>query len=140
MERAAQPETSGPATGSLAGTVVARTDGVTEPPGQHRSEFARTFAEHSWARPGVGRLVARPHVVLLVATLAAVVASGAGVAVQLIWPVSWTRRPLTKAAGTAGAFTAVAGWDFRLSYHAEQWTRRRRPAGELVCGSGRAGP
>jgi hypothetical protein len=107
-----EPETASPATGGAAGPAVARADGVIERPGQQRWEFARAFVEHSWARPGADRPAARPHVVLLVATLAAAVALGAGVAVQLIWPAKLDKTATrAKAAGTAGAFTAVAGWD-----------------------------
>lgn len=104
--------TSSPATGNATGPATVHTDGVNEQPGQQRWEFVRAFVEHSWARPGADRPVARPHVVLLVATLAAAVALGAGVAMQLIWPVkldSASTRP--KAASTADGFTAVAGWD-----------------------------
>ncbi len=103
---------SDPATGGgPAGSAVARADGVAEQPGQQRWEFARAFVEHSWARPGADRPVARPHVVLLVAALAAALALGAGVAMQLIWPVKLDTTAHVKATGTAGAFTAVAGWD-----------------------------
>lgn len=88
-------------------------DGGTEPPGQRRREFVRTFVEHSWTRPGAERPAARPHIVLAVATLAAVVALGAGVVLQLIRPVALPKAssaPAAQSPTTAG-YSAVAGWD-----------------------------
>lgn len=82
-------------------------------PGEQRREFLRAFKENGWARPGVERPTARPHVTLIVATLATLFAVLGGVAMQLIKPVK-----LTPAAATATAkpkaparYTAVAGWD-----------------------------
>jgi hypothetical protein len=99
-----QPNVAEPVTGGA--------NHATELPGQQRWEFVRAFVAHSWTRPNAERSVARPHIVLLVATLAAAVALGTGVVFQLIWPVDLTpaaadEAPKSKASG----FTAVAGWD-----------------------------
>jgi hypothetical protein len=91
---------------------VSSVDGGGESPGQQRREFVRTFVEHSWTRPGTERPSARPHVVLTVATLAAVVALGAGVALQLIRPVALANASSpSHAASSAAGYAAVAGWD-----------------------------
>lgn len=82
-------------------------------PGEQRREFLRAFTEQGWARPGVERPTARPHVTLIVATVATLFALLAGVAMQLIRPVKL--KPTTHraaAAPTAAAtWSAVAGWD-----------------------------
>jgi hypothetical protein len=90
--------------------VVPTTDRGTGPPGQHRQEFVRAFVEHSWTRPGSERPAAKPHVVLTVTTLAAVLALAAGVVLQLIHPVKLTKALATPTAPALG-FVAVAGWD-----------------------------
>ncbi len=93
-----------PATGSAARR--------SEPPGQHRWEFVRAFIDNSWTRPGAERAVARPHIILLVATVAAAVALGAGVVLQLVWPVELAKATTSDGAASAtDGFTAVAGWD-----------------------------
>jgi hypothetical protein len=87
---------------------------ATEPtPRATRQEFVHAIVEQSWARPEVPRPVARPHIVLMVAVLAAAGAVATGVVVQLIHPV---QRPKPAAAAPpvprpAPAFTAVTGWD-----------------------------
>lgn len=84
-------------------------------PAERRREFLRAFTEQGWARPGVERPTARPHVTLIVATVATLLALLAGVAMQLIRPVRLT--PAAKTAASASptkkpaTYTAVAGWD-----------------------------
>jgi translation initiation factor IF-2 len=78
-----------------------------------RREYVRALVDHSWLRPDQPRVAARPHIALMVAAFAAASALGAGVVLQLIWPVSLPKpvptAPPPKA--SAAPFVAVAGWD-----------------------------
>ena len=85
-------------------------DGVPETPGARRWEFVKAFVEHGWVRPRAYRPVARPHVVLLMATLAAALALGAGAVMQWLRPVKLPDAAAPKPR-TTGSFTSVAGWD-----------------------------
>lgn len=81
-------------------------------PSEQRKEFRRAFTEFGWARPGVERPAARPHITLIVATVATVLALLAGVAMQLIKPVKLQPAAATPAKSKAApTFSAVAGWD-----------------------------
>ena len=98
--------------------VPASTDGPPggsggEPPGRQRWEFVGAFVEHSWTRPGTDRSAAKPHLLLTMATVSAVLALGAGVVLQLIAPVPLAAAapaPTPSKASTT-TFAAVAGWD-----------------------------
>lgn len=89
-----------------------RDSGIGEP-AEQRQEFLRAFTEHGWARPGIERPTARPHVTLVVATIAMVAALLAGLAMQLISPVKLPRSaPAAAPKPTlAPTYAAVAGWD-----------------------------
>ncbi|HEY3505732.1 MAG TPA: hypothetical protein VGN37_23460 [Actinocatenispora sp.] len=89
-----------------------RDRGVGEP-GEQRREFLRAFTEQGWARPGVERPTARPHVTLIVATVATLFALLGGVAMQLIKPVKLKPSTHHAPAGptVAATWSAVAGWD-----------------------------
>ncbi|MEU0156222.1 hypothetical protein [Micromonospora fulviviridis] len=92
---------------------MSNVDPGTEPPARQRWDFVGAFVEHSWTRPGTERSAARPHVLLITATLAAVLALGAGIILQLIRPIKLTASPSappSSASATVG-FSAVAGWD-----------------------------
>ena len=93
--------------------VVGGADRTAEPPGQQRWEFVRAFVENSWARPGFARPAARPHIILLVATLAAVVALATGLILQKFWPVNRTAAagPAQPGSGPSARYSAVTGWD-----------------------------
>ncbi|MEV6598528.1 hypothetical protein AB0M36_16870 [Actinoplanes sp. NPDC051346] len=80
-------------------------------PGEQRREFVRAFSEYGWARPGAERPAARPHVTLIVATVATLIALLAGVAMQLIKPVK-LKKPVAPAPPKAvTTYSAVSGWD-----------------------------
>ena len=86
------------------------------PPPEQRKEFRRAFREYGWARPGIERPVARPHVTLIIATVSTVVALLAGVIMQLIKPVKIEKPappPPPKAA--APTWAAITGWDCAAS-------------------------
>ncbi|WP_433349842.1 hypothetical protein [Micromonospora sp. CA-111912] len=82
------------------------------PPAEQRREFTRAFREQGWARPNLERPTAKPHVTMVVATVATLIALLGGVIMQLIKPVKLESAKAAPAAPTAGAsYTAVAGWD-----------------------------
>jgi translation initiation factor IF-2 len=75
-----------------------------------RREFVDAFVEQTWARPDADRPVARVQVVVLVATMSAVVAMAVGVVLHLIHPT----KPAAAApppVPTAQPYSAVSGWD-----------------------------
>ncbi|NBE80101.1 hypothetical protein [Micromonospora rubida] len=82
-------------------------------PAEQRREFTRAFMEQGWARPGLDRPTAKPHVTMVVATVALLGALLGGVLMQLIKPVKLEpAKGAAPAAPTAGpSYTAVAGWD-----------------------------
>ncbi|MFG1610855.1 hypothetical protein [Actinoplanes sp. NPDC049265] len=88
-----------------------RDRGIGAPPEQ-RKEFRRAFSLYGWARPGIERPVARPHVTLIIATVSTVAALLTGVIMQLIKPVKIPKPaapPPVKAA--APTWAAITGWD-----------------------------
>jgi hypothetical protein len=80
-------------------------------PGEQRKEFRKAFTEYGWARPGVERPAARPHVALIFATVATLLAVLAGVAMQLIKPVKLDKPTAAPVATVAPTWSGVAGWD-----------------------------
>jgi hypothetical protein len=90
---------------------------VTEPPRASRREAVQALVEKSYAEPDAPRPVARPHVILTVAVLAAAGALAAGVVLQLVSPVALPTpvRTAPPAPLTAAPFTAVSGWDCGIS-------------------------
>lgn len=82
------------------------------PPPEQRREFRRAFRDYGWARPGIERPVARPHVTLIIATVSTVVALLAGVIMQLIKPVKIAKPPPPPPPRTAApTWAAITGWD-----------------------------
>ncbi|ASW55404.1 hypothetical protein [Plantactinospora sp. KBS50] len=80
-------------------------------PRQQRREAVAALVENGWARVDVPRPAARPHVVLMVAALAAAAALGTGVVLQLVRPVPLPGTDRPAAPPAVAAFTAVSGWD-----------------------------
>ena len=76
-----------------------------------RQEFVRALVEHSWARPEAPRPAARPHIVLMVAVLAAAAAVALGAVLHLLHPdrKAKTDAPASPPAAMA-PFAAVSGW------------------------------
>ena len=117
---------------------MSNVDPGTESQGQQRWDFVAAFVEHGWTRPGTERSAAKPHTLLVTATLAAVLALGAGVILQLIKPIELTAStppPETSASPTAG-FSAVAGWDCPATATSGFEATGRQPSWRTVATGG----
>jgi len=90
---------------------VSASEEASEPSRATRLEFVRALVEHSWARPDAPRPAARPHIVLMVAVLAAAGAVAAGVVLQLLHPIHVRKAAPPPPPAPAAPFTAVTGWD-----------------------------